>query len=216
MVSIRELQADNYKELIPFAIEGMHLYRFCKRGRRLELYGKYFVYMELCRATHTWGAYDEQGRFLGAMLVEMNGYERKQQPLGVRLYTAFWDFWQKLAGRQFVKEALGIYDHIGEQMLNAYQKKHPTDGEVLFLAAAPQAKGTGVGTAFLNKLDETFPGKEIYLYTDSNCTYQFYEHRGFVRCGEEEIPMKLADKSTSFTCFLFSKKLRAGKTGEFA
>ena len=28
--------------------------------------------------------------------------------------------------------------------------------------------------------------KEFYLFTDTSCNYQFYEHRGMVRRAEEE------------------------------
>lgn len=31
----------------------------------------------------------------------------------------------------------------------------------------------------LRELEEREKGKKVFLYTDSACTYQFYEHRGF-------------------------------------
>ncbi|MCI1135489.1 GNAT family N-acetyltransferase [Enterococcus gallinarum] len=43
----------------------------------------------------------------------------------------------------------------------------------------------GLGTRLLNELQKRVQGKEIYLFTDSACTYQFYEKRGFQRQKEK-------------------------------
>lgn len=49
----------------------------------------------------------------------------------------------------------------------------------------------GIGTMLLNELKNQEKGKEIYLYTDNACTYQFYEHRGFEKAGEKEVVLTL-------------------------
>lgn len=81
------------------------------------------------------------------------------------------------------------------------------DGEMLFLAADPKREGQGIGTELLRELERREPGREIYLYTDSGCTWQFYEHRGFERREQEEIVMELGGKSVPLTCFLYRKRL---------
>lgn len=49
--------------------------------------------------------------------------------------------------------------------------------------------------------------QEIYLYTDNACTYQFYEHRGFIRVGEQQVELNLEKKKVPLICFLYAKKL---------
>jgi hypothetical protein len=47
----------------------------------------------------------------------------------------------------------------------------------------------------------------VYLYTDDQCTYQFYDHRGFERVGEKDIVMDMGEKQVPLKCLLYSKKL---------
>ena len=74
-----------------------------------------------------------------------------------------------------------------KEMLELYTLKYSPDGEIRFLAADPDAKVRGIGTMLLNELEQREKGKEIYLFTDNQCTYQFYEHRGFERINEKDI-----------------------------
>jgi len=57
----------------------------------------------------------------------------------------------------------------------------------------------------LSKLCEK--GKQVYLYTDDACTYQFYERRGFQRSGEKKVVLDFGSKKVPLTCFLFYKTL---------
>ena len=75
-----------------------------------------------------------------------------------------------------------------------------------FLAANPDSKTKGVGTFLLNELAKREQGKEIYLFTDTNCTYQFYEKRGFERIGEKEIVLELSG-DVDLKCLLYRKQL---------
>ena len=91
-------------------------------------------------------------------------------------------------------------------MYDAYTKNNSPDGQIVFLAADPEAKGKGIGSLLLDELEKREKGKELYLYTDDACTYQFYEHRGFIRSGEKDIVMELREKVVPLKCMLYSKK----------
>ena len=79
------------------------------------------------------------------------------------------------------------------------------DGEIIFLAADPDCKIKGIGTALLNALEEKERGKTLYLYTDNACTYQFYEHRGFEKAEEKEIVLEMPKGKIPLKCFIYSK-----------
>ena len=51
----------------------------------------------------------------------------------------------------------------------------------------------------LNELARRENGKELYLFTDDQCTYQFYEHRGFEKIGEKDIVLEL-DNTINLKC----------------
>ena len=123
-------------------------------------------------------------------------------------------FWKRLYIKAFdwiqntlFKESVGIYDKTNKEMLNKYKSKNTPDGEIRFLAANPDMKVKGVGTLLLHELKKREKGKEIYLFTDDKCTYQFYEHRGFERVGEKDIEMDMNKKKIPLKCLLYRKKI---------
>lgn len=86
-------------------------------------------------------------------------------------------------------------------------KSNTPDGEIIFLAADPDCKVKGIGTALLNALEQKEKGKLLYLYTDDGCTYQFYEHRGFERVEEKEIVLEMPKGKVPLKCFVYSKRI---------
>lgn len=89
-----------------------------------------------------------------------------------------------------------------------YLKFNTPDGEIIFLAADPDCKIKGIGTALLNALEAREKGKTLYLYTDDACTYQFYEHRRFKRVEEKEIVLEMPKGRVPLKCFIYSKKIQ--------
>jgi len=60
----------------------------------------------------------------------------------------------------------------------------------------------------LNELEQREKNKEIYLFTDDQCTYQFYERRGFERAGEKDIVLELG-KKIDLKCLLYRKRIKS-------
>lgn len=104
-----------------------------------------------------------------------------------------------------MKDSKGGYDDTNEELLSDYLKKHSPDGEIVFLAANPDLKIKGIGSKLLKEFERREQGKEVFLFTDSGCTYQFYERRGFERKKEKDIVMKILNKEVDPRCMLYSK-----------
>lgn len=82
-LEIKELKKSDYKKVIQFAIEGMHLSWYMRNKMILNLYGRYFLYLELLKSTHIIAAY--YGKELaGVQMCEMVG--RKSVNLTCLLY----------------------------------------------------------------------------------------------------------------------------------
>ncbi len=94
-----------------------------------------------------------------------------------------------------------------KKMYQDFCKKHTPDGEIIFLAAEPDSKVKGIGTALLSTFEKDEQGKLVYLYTDNACTYQFYEHRGFTRSEEQQIILDLEKRKVPLTCLFYTKKI---------
>jgi ribosomal protein S18 acetylase RimI-like enzyme len=201
-LEIRELDQKDYQKAIKFAVKGMSFDRYGENPAIINMYGKYFLYLELSKATQIIAAYMED-ELVGLLLAEVYGEPKIKQTLGQKLYIKAFGFLQSL----YASGGLGTYEATNKDLLNIYKSKTQPDGEILFLAADPDKKIKGVGTTLLKELEAREPGKEIFLYTDSGCTYQFYEHKGFILEGARDIQLKIGKSKTDLTAMLFSKKL---------
>lgn len=202
-ILLTKLKRKDEKSAIQFAIKGMHFDWYMDSKFALNLYGRYFWYLETSRATQIIAAY-AGSKFIGVILAEMKGEKTLQYSLGRKAYITFFQFIQKV----FFKDSVGTYDEVNKQMFQNYCKTNAPDGEIIFLAADPDCGIKGVGTKLLDELEKRERNKKVYLYTDNACTYQFYEHRGFERVGERNITLELGKKSVPLICLLYSKEFK--------
>lgn len=180
----------------------MHFNWYMDNPFLLNAYGRYFWYLEINRATQLFAAYADD-QLVGVLLAEMKGENKIQHRFFQKLYVRVIDIIQNL----FFKDGAGLYEDTSKEQLQHYLKHHSPDGEIIFLAADPDCKIKGVGTALLNALEEREKGKTLFLYTDNACSYQFYEHRGFERVEEKDITMELSKGKVPLKCFIYSKKV---------
>lgn len=202
-LEIREFQNRDQAQAIAFAIQGMHFDWYFDNDWMLRLYGRYFWYAELTRATQVLAAY-EGDRLAGVLLCAVRGERPACRSVWKSCYIGLF----RLAQRLFAKGGAGVYDEANRQMLEHYLSNHAPDGEILFLAADPGRAGQGIGSFLLEELARREKGKLVYLYTDEGCTYQFYEHRGFERAEERDISLTIGKKTVDLRCFLYSKGLQ--------
>lgn len=197
---IKKLRKKDAKKAISFAIEGMHFHWYTNSKLLLNLYGRYFWYLEVTRATQIIAVYTGD-QLAGILLAEIKGEQKKYHSFGKSLYIKIFHCLQSL----FVKGGVDVYDQANKEMFLQYCNNNNPDGEILFLAANPKIKTKGIGSILLKELERREQGKTLYLYTDNACTYQFYEHRGFDRVGEKRIVLKLGHKKVPLQCFLYHK-----------
>lgn len=201
MIKIQELRRQDYKKARQFAIQGMHLYWYVSDKVSLNLYSRYFWNAELSCATRAYGAYIDD-KFVGVLLADIKNEPKKYRSFWRTAYIRFFDWLQHFAAGKGVE----TYEKANREMYHALCEKNTPDGEIVFLAADPNSKIRGIGTALLSALEKDEQGKLIFLYTDNACTYPFYEHRGFIRYGEQQIVLDLEKKEVPLTCFLYAKK----------
>lgn len=158
MIKIKEIRRSDYKTAQKFAIQGMHLDWYMDSKAVLALYAKYFWYMELNRATKVYGAYVDE-RFVGVLLAEMKNEPKCYHSLSQAIYVKIFDWLQHLVAGKGV----GEYDEANQDMYNAFCKKNNPDGEIIFLAADPDCKIKGVGTALLSAFEKMKKGS-LFIY----------------------------------------------------
>lgn len=187
--------------MVEFAIKGMHFDRYLHSKFQLNAYGKYFWYQKCVSATQLIAVYDGK-KLLGVLTAEMKREKKRYQSFAKKMYIRIVDYVQMIFSK---KEVISL-DNAKEELIKNYTTNYSPDGEIQFLAVAPDVKGKGIGTILLDEFEKREPNKEIYLLADDQCTYQFYEHRGFERIGEREIALEMEEKMNSKR-FLYRKKI---------
>jgi ribosomal protein S18 acetylase RimI-like enzyme len=201
-IEIKELQKKDFKKVIEFAVKGMHFDRYTENKWELDIYGRYFLYLELQRASQVLAAYIED-RLVGVLMADMKGEKKKYLSIWRKVYL----FLIEKALSVGYKSGTDKYDEANQEMYSRYIKHNLPDGEICFLAVDSTVQGKGIGSCLLKRLEELERGKRIFLYTDSNCTYQFYERKGFKRVEEKEIKLEIHGKEVPLVCYLYDKKL---------
>lgn len=205
-IDIKPWQRKDYNIAISFAVMGMNFNRYMKNAFLLKIYGRYFFYMELSRASQIIAAYCGD-KLVGVLLADMNGESKYCSSFWEKAYVKLVNFVQGI----FYNDSVNEYDKANSEMYKAFSKICKTDGEICFLAADQNAKINGIGTLLLREFEGREAGKRIYLYTDNNCTYQFYEHRGFERVGKKQICLSFStDNEVTLSCYLYSKVCEVG------
>lgn len=201
-IEIKQLNKRDFNTARKFAIEGMHLNWYTNNNFELYIYSKYFWYLEVSRATRALGAYMGD-KLVGVLLVDIDNQPKVFNSIGYRLFIKFSSFIINL----LYKNASNTYDNANKEILEKFKKNNETDGELNFFAVDPTIKGKGIGTLLLKELEKKEKGKQIYLYTDTGSTYQFYLHRGFIESGRKDVQIKIGNREVPLTCYLFSKTL---------
>jgi len=201
-ITFSPLRRRDYARAIRLAMDGMNYSVYMKNPLILWLYGRHYMYSELSRSTQNIAAYAGD-RLVGYLLADMKGEPRPRPTLWQRFYCGAFTFFH----RHFFGEGVNVYDEANEEMFARYCQTCDPDGQLVLLVADPASGLKGVGTMLLQELEKREAGKTIYLYTDDNCTWQFYERRGFDRAGEKEIVMDLLGRQVPLTCLLYSKRL---------
>jgi ribosomal protein S18 acetylase RimI-like enzyme len=196
------ISASDSKKAVQYAIQGMHFNWYTDSKILLNLYAKYFWYLEINKSTQILSAY-KNNQFVGVLLANMKGEKKVHSNKLEKLYVSFINFIQNT----LLKDSSGLYEQTINKQLKHYLENDNPDGEILFLAADPNCKVKGIGTKLLQEFEQIEKGKQIYLYTDDACTYQFYEHRDFTLKEDDTITMNLPKGDIKLRCFLYDKVL---------
>lgn len=200
MMEMRSLRRRDAVKAVRFAIKGMHFDWYLDHTLALAAFGWYFWLKERCRATQVLAAYEGR-RFAGVLLAEVYGETVQRCSWLARSYVALAEVIMAL----LFKGGPDVYAQTTAALDRRYRQRVRPDGEILFLAVDPDFQGRGVGSALLAALEQVEAGKTFFLQTDDACTYQFYEHRGFVCAEKASIVLGMPKGKIPLTCFLYSK-----------
>jgi len=113
--------------------------------------------------------------------------------------------------RKDSKRALKNFRKIDKIYKGLYKKTNKKyDAEVILFAVHASMRGKGVGKKLMNNYLEHLRHKgyqNVYLFTDTSCTYGFYDHMNFTREDEATTTLELLNEQGDLTAFIYSKNL---------
>lgn len=202
-IVIKPLEAQNAGRCAKFIVEGMNISKYIKSKKLQYLYSKFMFYQEFIESTDAFGVYVDN-EFAGFILAGFDGMAKPYVPFKFRLYSHIFNLSSKLFDSHEINNS---YKIANRAMKDEFLQRHSVDGEIKLFAVSSQYKGHGLGTKLLDKLATLHTGKNIYVYSDSNCDYQFYLHRGFEQVGIRQIVMGTKKYKIPLTCYMFYKTL---------
>lgn len=201
-IVIKNIKKKDFGKIQRFATEGMHFNMYTENKIELYFYAKYFWYLELNRATHVLAAYSGS-RLAGVLLADMKNEPKVSVSLWRTLYVKFIEWIMK----NCYQGSSDAYDEANTDMLRRFKKNNDPDGELNFLAVDPELNGKGIGGKLLEELIFREKGKLIYLFTNTGCTYQFYDKKGFKRTDIRNINIEIHGKKIPHDCYLYTRIL---------
>ncbi|MGA5591868.1 GNAT family N-acetyltransferase [Enterococcus mundtii] len=195
-LTIRSIDRKDLNKASEFAAQGMNYASYTENPIVLYLYRQYALSSLLIKSTVTLGAYLD-GQFVGFLFARFDGEPKVSVSWGRRLFVTVAE---KLIGLTGYQGAIGAYDRANQEMYQEFATNRP-EGEVTYFAVDPALKGKRIGSRLLEEIKKSYKNKRVYLYTDSNCNYQFYLKKGFDIFGRRPVDFGGED---SLTCFLLS------------
>jgi hypothetical protein len=102
-LTFSDLRKKDYKKVVELAIKGMNFRWYLKRRLSLKMYGKYFLYLELSKASQVIACYRGE-ELAGLLLADMKGERKFKLSPFKRLHVRFIDFIQ----HAFAKDRWGL------------------------------------------------------------------------------------------------------------
>jgi len=148
------------------------------------------------------------GKVVGVIFGYVNGQAPKfrmmlEDPAGhiVSLLNMTKDERQNV--KEFMTKLNGVYSELIDDKIDGY------DGTLDFLVISQEAQGLKIGRKLWDELSAYFKETKagsIYVFTDTECNFGFYEHIGFSRKGQRQMTYFFTDEKLDVDVYLYDYK----------
>ncbi|HWT26644.1 MAG TPA: GNAT family N-acetyltransferase, partial [Mobilitalea sp.] len=185
------------------------LFRYVSDSQTLECFKMQYVYSCLSEAIYTCVS-EQDGKIIGVIMGHAKTDYHILRHLPYVANMARYSLKMKYLSR---KSKAGIKDYKNlHKIYHNFSQKHKGefDGVLTLFAVDESCRGFGVGKNLLAGLLDYLHEqnvKRIYLYTDTTCSYGFYEHMGFERLEEQILNLTREGNPFQMKVFLYGYSL---------
>ena len=201
-LELKPLKRADEPQVVRFAVDGMHFDHYIKSARLQRAYAGHFWLASKMEATEQIALYS--GEVLaGVLLARMIGGVAVGVPPLERVFVRTADALLHVVSRKLE----GAYQRANERLLSRFLLRYTAEGEITFLAVNPALKRQGVGRQLVEELATRHEGKRVYVFSDEECDFGFYDHMRFTKEEEEAVSLVCSTGRMVLPCFLYSKVL---------
>lgn len=202
----RPYQPQDAEDIKKIINEAFYIHRYVTG--RLVLDSALEIYLRERLLASTWTRVAVQdGRVVGVIMGQVDGQPRLGGRFTNRLLTLAHMLRAGILGLPQWKSMRQYFAF--ERVYGELRKKTPSPltDELTLFAVDSSTRGLGIGkTLYRDYLDHlrSLGRSDFYLYTDSLCTFQFYEKQGMTRTASEDMNLVLDGKPEALGVYLYS------------
>lgn len=189
--------------------EAFHIHRYMTKERLLGSALEIYLRECLLASTYTRVAVQD-GRVVGVIMGRVPG--RPRVPGVARNRVLTWAHMAKIAVTGLTDLPLlaqhFTFHHVYRSL--RHNTTVPLTDELTLFVVDASTRGTGIGKTLYHDYMRYLRDngrKDFYLYTDSLCTYGFYEKRGMTRAASEDMRVRLDGETENLGVFLYAGKV---------
>ncbi|MGP4989521.1 MULTISPECIES: GNAT family N-acetyltransferase [Actinomycetes] len=202
----RPYQPQDAEDIKKIINEAFYIHRYVTG--RLVLDSALEIYLRERLLASTWTRVAVQdGRVVGVIMGQVDGQPRLGGRFTNRLLTLAHMLRAGILGLPQWKSMRQYFAF--DRVYGELRKKTPSPltDELTLFAVDSSTRGLGIGkTLYRDYLDHlrSLGRSDFYLYTDSLCTFQFYEKQGMTRTASEDMNLVLDGKPEALGVYLYS------------
>lgn len=208
-VKYRKLQKNDYKQIIKLIDDAWNFDKFIDNKKSKEHMLKGFMRTALSNQNYTQIA-EVDGEAVGLLfgrIPKSKGRAKSLKSMPIALYHGIYLFIKGKNERKMLQDF--------GKMIVAYEKLRKNtgkkfDAEIVLFIVNSKCRGLGIGKELINNyLDycNKQKVKSLYVMTDTNCNYGFYDHMGFTKEGSQKVTFDLYSGAMEFDVFIYTMDL---------
>lgn len=205
-IEIRTYHKEDFKPLQNIVRETWHYDAFCtpKTANKLAA-----VFLSSCLTNHTFSRVAlADGKVVGVILAK--NIRKHHCPFSLRWkqIKSLLSLYLSKEGRRVIKIFANV-SGTDKRLLEESRKSYPA--ELALFAIDPKYRCKGIGKQLFSEVLMYMKSQqlsEFYLYTDSSCNYNFYEHQGMHRRCEKAQTVVINNQREDMKFFLYDYALQ--------
>ena len=206
-IVFREVNKNDYSDLKTLINDAWHFEKYINDPNSVEHMLNANMHLALSAQNYTQAA-ELNGKVVGFIYGRVDGRRIPPKNLAHLPHILFHGACLLLKSHRERKLIRGFLN-----LVRVYIKLHKNtrteyDGELVFFVVSSKCRGKGIGKQLLNNyLDYCRQNsvKNIYVYTDTNCNYNFYDFNGFNPKGSLPVTFDLFSGSFTFDVFIYDR-----------